>query len=198
MKNKFIWLPVALIAVAVVGVAVWFGNTQIQKGSIFSGKQENKAYVIPNISNKVADVSISAGVNGYPQHPDALLPNAYINMYKVTSFAKDQRGDYANGNLAATDQTGSNGSGATFTVKQGDMVYFIGFRSKDAAVNDKQRTFYYSPYKNFFPFGPASKLCQPSSFTNLNDIAKHSDGTLSCTNSISMPAVDSIDVGSPR
>ncbi len=41
MKNKFIWLPVALIAVVVVGVAVWFGNTATQKGS-FPGLQPIK------------------------------------------------------------------------------------------------------------------------------------------------------------
>lgn len=33
MKNKTMWLSVGLIAVVVVGAAVYFGNTQTQKGS---------------------------------------------------------------------------------------------------------------------------------------------------------------------
>ncbi|MBI5413156.1 hypothetical protein HZA42_02285 [Candidatus Peregrinibacteria bacterium] len=63
MKNKFIWLPVALIAVVVVGAAVWFGNTQTQKGALVPSlvqptsmpdlavKMSKTSYTVTNIGN---------------------------------------------------------------------------------------------------------------------------------------------------
>lgn len=44
MKNKnALWTVVAVLAVAVVSTAVYFGNTNTQKGSVFSSKQQSRS-----------------------------------------------------------------------------------------------------------------------------------------------------------
>ncbi len=130
-------------------------------------------------------VEFSVGVNNYPDTKDydqTQNIDGWVNIYKVTPVAS---GKYA-GTLIETKKATSQ-NGAKFKVYYGEVVDFVGFKSKSAANAADKWMFGTPPYKHF---GKSGALCQINYLDTSTVLKMSYNGEPSCAESLSIPYQD--------
>ena len=143
-----------------------------------------------NQGNVGNSMQFSVAVNDFPDHRDVQrtrnIANAYVNKYIVS----ESNGVYT------VESIVTQRSEMPFNILPGEIVYFEGFTSRDAAEsrvraiggNNYAAEWDYPPYKNFGTVNPNTsevELCQVH-FDDINKFLEHSRD-YACATSLSVP-----------
>lgn len=144
MKNST-KLAFAIVGIAVLaGVAVYFGNTTLQKGSITptTPKKQYTGVAIP----------ITVAAQG----------KAGISILKYTVKPGDRSGKIYTGAYAGMLTINNNNGSVKFVIQPGEAVNFVAFVAGNIPKDAMQKwSFDVPPYKNFSAIdGTTGKLCQ--------------------------------------
>ncbi len=162
MKNST-KLAFAIVGIAVLaGVAVYFGNTRLQKGSITP--------TTPKKQYTGAAIPITVSAEG----------KAGISILKYTVKPGDRSGKIYNGTYSGMQTTGKGYQSVKYVIQPGEVVNFVAFIAGNIPAEAMQKwSFDVPPYKNFSAIdGTTGKLCQVKAgdfSENTNQCGKHFD-----------------------
>ena len=126
------------------GVAVYFGNTRLQKGSITP--------TTPKKQYTGAAIPITVSAEG----------KAGISILKYTVKPGDRSGKIYNGTYSGMQTTGKGYQSVKYVIQPGEVVNFVAFIAGNIPAEAMQKwSFDVPPYKNFSAIdGTTGKLCQ--------------------------------------